>query len=75
MKYNGNKKLTQNLFKNKSNLVNWCGVDYDGLLRFGNAYNPRYTWGGERWRGFEQIGDAIKDSGYKALKSLKRDES
>lgn len=43
MAYKGNKQLTQEVFNNQPKEVNWCGVDYDGLLKFGIATNPRYT--------------------------------
>lgn len=70
--YKGSKQLTQEVFNNQPPEVNWCGVDYDGLLKFGKAINPRYTWGSERWRGYDKIGDSIKNSGYMGLTSLKR---
>lgn len=66
------KQLTNEVFSGQPKEVNWCGVDYDGLLNFGKAVNPRYTWASERWRGFEKIGDPIKNSGYKPLTQLKR---
>lgn len=66
------KKLTQDIFNNQPTNVDWVGVDYDGLLSFGKAINPRYTWASERWRGFELIGDVIENSGYEPLTSLKR---
>ncbi|MFW5847439.1 MAG: hypothetical protein ACOCVF_00775 [bacterium] len=66
------KELTQELFENKPIDVNWCGVDYDGLLHFGKALSPRYTWNSERWRGFKPIGKNYPNSGYKPLTSLKR---
>ena len=66
------KELTQELFNGKPKEVNWCGVDYDGLLKFGNAYQPRYTWASERWRGFDLIGEKIVNSGFKPLTSLSR---
>lgn len=65
-----NIELIQEIFKNQPQEVNWCGVDYDGTLNFGKAINPRYTWASERWRGFEQIGVSIEDSGYKVLAML-----
>lgn len=64
------KELTQEIFTNQPNDVNWCGVDYDGRLVFGKAYNPRYTWASERWRGFDLIGEPIKDTDYKPLTML-----
>jgi|AntRauTorckE6833_2_1112554.scaffolds.fasta_scaffold04077_2 hypothetical protein len=72
MYYKGKKELTQDIFNNQPSEVDWCGVDYDGLLRFGKSIRPRYTWASERWRGFDEIGGSIKDSGYKALTSLNR---
>lgn len=73
MKYLGNNELTQEVFKDQPKDVDWCGVDYDGDLNFGIAHNPRYTWASERWRGFEQIGNTITNSGYKPLTSLYRE--
>jgi hypothetical protein len=73
MAYTGNKELNQEVFRNQPENVNWCGVDYDGLLSFGSAINPRYTWASERWRGFEKVGNSIENSGFKALTSLKRE--
>lgn len=64
------KELSQELFKDQPKEVNWCGVDFDGLLSFGTAINPRYTWASERWRGFNLIGKKIINSGYKPLTSL-----
>jgi len=72
MAYQGTKKLEQRVFDNQPKEVDWCGVDYDGLLKFGKATNPRFTWASGRWRGFDLIGGKIKNSGYKALTSLKR---
>lgn len=72
MAYQGDKKLNQEVFKGQPSEVDWCGVDYDGLLSFGKATNPRYTWASERWRGFESIGDKIENSGYLPLTSLER---
>ena len=66
------KELTQDIFNDKPIEVDWCGVDYDGLLHFGRSINPRYTWASERWRGFEKIGQSIIDSEYKPLSSLRR---
>ncbi len=66
------KELTQDIFKNQPEQVNWAGVDYDGLLSFGISVNPRYTWASERWRGFEKIGETIENSGFKPLTSIKR---
>jgi hypothetical protein len=67
-----NKILTQDVFKNQPPEVDWAGVDYDGLLKFGKATNPRYTWASERWRGFEDIGPRVENSGFKPLTSIKR---
>lgn len=64
-------ELTQDIFDNQPETVNWVGVDYDGLLHFGTAINPRYTWASERWRGFTQI-SKIENSGYKPLSELYR---
>jgi hypothetical protein len=72
MKYKGEKELTQDIFKDQPNEVDWCGVDYDGLLKFGKAERPRYTWSSERWRGYESVGYEVENSGYKALTSLNR---
>ncbi len=66
------KKLTQDVFKGQPDHVNWCGVDFDGLLSYGEAINPRYTWASERWRGFKKTGESVKDSGYEPLTSIKR---
>jgi len=52
-------ELTQDVFKNQPENVDWCGVDYDGLTHFGKAENPRYTFASERWRGFNEIGNPI----------------
>ncbi len=68
------KKLTQDIFKGQPDTVDWAGVDYDGMLSFGKAINPRYTYGSERWRGFELVGEPIKVSGYEPLTSIKRDD-
>ena len=32
-------ELTQDIFDNQPETVNWAGVDYDGLLHFGIAIN------------------------------------
>lgn len=66
------KELTQEIFNGRPKEVNWAGVDYDGLLSFGKATNPRYTWASEIWRGFEKIGETIKNSGFKPLTSIRR---
>jgi len=66
-------KLTQEIFNGQPPEVDWAGVDYDGLLSFGKAINPRYTWASERWRGFDLIGEPIVDSGYKPLDCIRRE--
>lgn len=66
------KDLTQDVFNGKPPEVDWAGVDYDGLLHFGKAINPRYTWASERWRGFEEIGTPIPNTDYKPLTSINR---
>lgn len=65
-------KLTQEIFNGQPPEVDWAGVDYDGLLSFGKATNPRYTWASERWRGFELIGERIENSGYEPLDMIYR---
>lgn len=72
MKYQGEKELTQDVFKDQPQEVDWCGVDYNGTLKYGVARNPRYTWASEVWRGYTPIGENIENSGYRALTSLKR---
>lgn len=67
------KKLTQEVFNNQPENVDWAGVDYDGLLSFGRAINPRYTYSSERWRGFELIGETIAESGYEPLTSIRKE--
>jgi hypothetical protein len=74
MKYQGRNEIGQEVFHNQPIEVDWAGVDYDGDLNFGIAINPRYTWASERWRGFEQIGETIENSGYKPLTSVKRNK-
>ena len=68
-------ELTQKVFTGQPNEVNWCGVDYDGLLKFGKATNPRYTWASERWRGFDLIGEKIENTKFKRLTSFKRENA
>jgi hypothetical protein len=68
------KELIQDVFKVQPKEVNWAGVDYDGLLSFGVAINPRYTWASERWRGFDQIGKVKEDSGYFPLTQIIREQ-
>ena len=65
-------ELTQEVFHNQPKEVDWAGVDYDGLLNFGKAINPRYTWASERWRGFDPIGDPIENSNYITLTEIYR---
>ncbi len=65
-------ELTQKIFDNQPDGVDWAGVDYDGLLSFGKAVNPRYTWASERWRGFILIGKAVEKSGFTPLTSIRR---
>lgn len=64
--------LTQEVFADQPEAVNWCGVDYDGKLSFGIAINPRYTYFSARWKGFKKVGEPIQNSGYDPLTSLKR---
>jgi hypothetical protein len=68
------KELTQEIFIGQLIEVDFACVDYDGLLHIGKAINPRYTWASERWRGFEEIGEPVANSGYKPLTSIKRGE-
>jgi hypothetical protein len=72
MAYQGKKELTQEVFNNQPPEVDWAGVDYDGLLKFGRAINPRYTWASESWRGYEPIGEEVEDSGFMPLTSIRR---
>lgn len=65
-------KLTQGIFNDQPAEVNWCGVDYDGLLSFGKAINPRFTWASERWRGFDLIGEPVENTEFEPLTSLYR---
>lgn len=65
------KELSQEIFDGQPSEVDWCGVDYDGLLSFGKAVQPRFTWASERWRGFELVGNPVH-SDYKPLSSLYR---
>jgi len=67
------KELTQEVFKGQPNRVDFVCVDYDGLMKFGKAMNPRYPWASERWRGFVLIGDKVPKSGYEPFSSLKRE--
>lgn len=64
-------ELTQKVFDGQPDNVNWAGVDYDGLLHFGVAINPRTSWASERWRGFEEIGTP-KISPYQPLTQIHR---
>jgi len=66
------KQLSQEIFTDQPEEVNWCGVDYDGMLSFGKAISPRFTWASERWRGFELIGNPIDNTTYEPLTSLYR---
>lgn len=68
------KQLTSEIFIGQPIEVDFACVDYDGLLHFGKAINPRYTWASERWRGFDKIGEPVQDSGYEPLTSLRRGE-
>ena len=72
MKYTGTEELTQDIFNDQPDNVNWCGVDYNGTLNFGRKINPRYTWASGIWRGYEKIGESVSNSGYKDLTSLNR---
>lgn len=64
-------ELTQEIFKDQPNNVNWAGVDYDGLLSFGESINPRFTWASERWRGFTCI-SKIENTDFKPLTEIYR---
>lgn len=66
------KQLTKEIFEGLDSKIDWAGVDYDGLLKFGTAINPRYTWASERWRGFEPLGAERPDSGYAPLTQIRR---
>lgn len=66
-------ELTQDIFKDQPAEVDWAGVDFDGLLSFGKAINPRYTHASERWHGFERVGAPVPYSGYKPLTSIKKE--
>lgn len=65
-------ELTQSVFWGQPDKVDWAGVDYDGLLKFGKANNPRYTWASERWRGVDIIGEPIENSNFKTLTMIYR---
>lgn len=69
------KPLTQEIFIGQPIEVDFACVDYDGLLHFGKAINPRYTYASERWRGFDKIGDSVKDSGFEPLTSIRIEDS
>lgn len=64
--------LNQGVFFQCPPEVDWCGVDYDGRLVFGIAKNVRYTWASERWRGYEPIGEPIKNTNFIPLTCLRR---
>jgi hypothetical protein len=64
--------LHQGVFDKCAPEVDWCGVDYDGRLVFGIAKDTRYTWSSERWRGFEPIGEPIKNTNFIPLTCLRR---
>ena len=66
-------ELTQEIFNNQPSEVDFACVDYDGLMHFGSAVNPRYTWDSERWRGFNQVGESISDTDYTPLTSIRRE--
>lgn len=66
-------ELTQDIFNGQPEKVDWAGVDYDGNLNFGIAGpNVRYPWLSERYRGYEKVGDTIKNSGFKPETSIRR---
>lgn len=65
------KELTQTVFNGQPIEVDWCGVDFDGLLSFGKALSPRTTYASERWRGFELIGTPVL-SDYRPMSELCR---
>lgn len=64
--------LHQGVFFQCSTEVDWCGVDYDGRLVFGRAKDVRYTWASERWRGYEPIGEPVKNTNFIPLTCLRR---
>lgn len=68
-----NKELTQEVFNGQPKEVDWAGVDYDGMISFGMALNPRTTWASERWRGFQKIGEPIMNTEYKPLTMIYRE--
>ncbi len=66
------RELRQEMFNNLPANIDWIGVDFDGLLSFGTALNPRFTYGSERWHGFTIVGTPVKNSPYRPLTSIKR---
>jgi hypothetical protein len=66
------KKLTQDVFFGQPPEVVVACVDFDGLLKFGDSENVRYTWASERWRGANWINEV--PSLYEPLTLIHREE-
>jgi hypothetical protein len=65
-------KLTQAVFIGQPESVVVACVDYDGLLKFGDCADIRYTWASERWRGANWI-NQTEGTPYKPLTMLVRE--
>lgn len=64
--------LNPDIFDGRPEEVDWCGVNYDGTVVFGRAYNIGYSWAADSYKGYESIGEPIKYSMYKPHTSLMR---
>ena len=65
------KKLTQDVFKGKAPEVVVAAVDFDGLLKYGDSIDIRYTWASERWRGATWL-EKVKGTSFEPLTKLDR---
>ncbi|MCP4409772.1 MAG: hypothetical protein GY807_18915 [Gammaproteobacteria bacterium] len=65
------KELTMAVFDGLPANIQVACVDYDGLLKFGDNADVRFTWASERWRGAEWLKE-IEGTNFKPLTHLRR---
>ena len=66
------KDLDQSIFDGQPAEIVVAAVDYDGMLKFGDSPDIRYTWASERWRGAKWI-SKVEGTDYKPLTMIARE--
>lgn len=63
--------LTQAVFDGKPKEIIVACVDYDGLLKYGDSTEVRFTWASERWRGANWL-EKVERTNFFRMDSIER---